>query len=53
MRAKLMIMLLSFCLSACGLYRMPTEDDTRTSPTTNNPKVVGQHGNELAPSVAY
>lgn len=46
------LMLLSLC--SCGLYRAPTEDDFARSPTTNNPKVVGNKGrNELSPAVTY
>ena len=40
--------------SSCGIYTMPTEDDFQKTPTTNNPRVVGNKGrNDLTPGVSY
>ncbi len=44
-------LLMAFLLTGC--YRMPTEDEYSVIPRTNNPDIIREKVNPLAPSVNY
>lgn len=45
------VLLMAFLLTGC--YRMPTEDEYSVIPRTNNPDIIREKVNPLAPSVNY
>lgn len=46
------VFLLCSSMSACGMYRMPSDDDLAEVPTTNNPDVVDDKGSLMMPGFA-
>jgi len=38
-----------FVILLSGCYRMPTDDDYSLVPTTNNPAITRESGNQLVP----
>jgi len=48
-----LLLLLSFASVSTGCYRMPTEGDYSTIPSTNNPTFTRQRAEPLAPQASY
>ena len=49
---KTLLALTLFSLTAC-IYRMPTDDDISTVPTTNHPDVVREQSSGMMPGGSY
>jgi hypothetical protein len=40
-----------FCLTGCSQITHQEDDDLRTTPVTNNPNIIPQHGQSLIPGM--
>lgn len=49
MRRLILPLLILSNLTACGVYRMPDDDDLALIPTTNNPEVIEEKAPMMMP----